>query len=216
MEQMISRMGPNSERSNDVNPDEEKHLLQRLQEITRVMKQGKVLDGISPEQEAEEAPYMEDWEGYPEETYPVHNPSEGKRAKSTILVDRSVLSQPSAEEIAEGMGFGDEEGDRGSSENENKKENYKQSVECEQPSQVAFSSQETCEEDGGIDYEEEEDDPDDPEVIAENAGFFSDRSSDPGDSDELFTDSEAEGETPNTLVGNREDDGGNLRKRNPK
>lgn len=27
------------------------------------MKEGKIMDGVSPEQEAEEAPYMEDWEG---------------------------------------------------------------------------------------------------------------------------------------------------------
>ena len=27
------------------------------------MKEGKFIDGISPEKEAEEAPYMEDWEG---------------------------------------------------------------------------------------------------------------------------------------------------------
>lgn len=38
-------------------------LLQQLREITRVMKEGKFIDDISPEKEAEEAPYMADWEG---------------------------------------------------------------------------------------------------------------------------------------------------------
>lgn len=50
-------------RDGNVSTDEEQQLLKRLKEITRVMKEGKILDGVSPEQEAEEAPYMEDWEG---------------------------------------------------------------------------------------------------------------------------------------------------------
>lgn len=43
--------------------DQEKRLLHQLREITRVMKEGKFIDRFSPEKEAEEAPYMEDWEG---------------------------------------------------------------------------------------------------------------------------------------------------------
>lgn len=34
------------------------------------MKEGKFIDGISPEKEAEEAPYMEDWEGKQESFLP--------------------------------------------------------------------------------------------------------------------------------------------------
>lgn len=52
-----------STRAQNVTTDQEKRLLQQLREITRVMKEGKFIDGISPEKEAEEAPYMEDWEG---------------------------------------------------------------------------------------------------------------------------------------------------------
>lgn len=43
--------------------DQEKRLLHQLREITRVMKEGKFIDRPTPEKEAEEAPYMEDWEG---------------------------------------------------------------------------------------------------------------------------------------------------------
>ncbi|NWU52338.1 RIC3 protein, partial [Dromas ardeola] len=105
MEKLINRVGPNCDsRNQNVTTDQEKRLLQQLREITRVMKEGKFIDGISPEKEAEEAPYMEDWEGYPEETYPVYdNPDCFKRKQDTILVDYPDLSQPSAEELAERM-----------------------------------------------------------------------------------------------------------------
>lgn len=46
-------------------------LLQQLREITRVMKEGKFIDDISPEKEAEEAPYMADWEGKQEPFLPL-------------------------------------------------------------------------------------------------------------------------------------------------
>ncbi|XP_072475631.1 protein RIC-3 isoform X3 [Notamacropus eugenii] len=63
MEKLIKRVGPNCERAQNMTSDQEKRLLQQLREITRVMKEGKLLDSSSPEKEAEEAPYMEDWEG---------------------------------------------------------------------------------------------------------------------------------------------------------
>ncbi|NXC50864.1 RIC3 protein, partial [Penelope pileata] len=111
MEKLINRVGPNCDRTQNVTTDQEKRLLQQLREITRVMKEGKFIDGISPEKEAEEAPYMEDWEGYPEETYPIYDNSDCfKRKQDTILVDYPDLSQPSAEELAERMeGMEDED-----------------------------------------------------------------------------------------------------------
>ncbi|XP_074086335.1 protein RIC-3 [Macrotis lagotis] len=112
MEKLINRVGPNYERAQNVTSDQEKRLLQQLREITRVMKEGKLLDSPSPEKEAEEAPYMEDWEGYPEETYPVYDLSDCiKRRPDTILVDYPDSSQASAEEIAERMGGLEEEED---------------------------------------------------------------------------------------------------------
>ncbi|XP_059564785.1 protein RIC-3 isoform X5 [Myotis daubentonii] len=63
MEKLINRVGPNGEsRAQTVTSDQEKQLLYQLQEITRVMKKGRFTDRPTPEQEAEEAPYMEDWE----------------------------------------------------------------------------------------------------------------------------------------------------------
>ncbi|NXB78919.1 RIC3 protein, partial [Donacobius atricapilla] len=112
MEKLINRVGPmNDSRTQNVTTDQEKMLLQQLREITRVMKEGKFIDDISPEKEAEEAPYMADWEGYPEETYPVYDNSHCfKRKQDTILVDYPDLSQPSPEELAERMeGMEDEE-----------------------------------------------------------------------------------------------------------
>ncbi|KAK1335961.1 hypothetical protein QTO34_003761 [Cnephaeus nilssonii] len=134
MEKLINRVGPNGERiqtdHNDiyvhcqgalttkwldcliflsraqtVTSDQEKQLLYQLREITRVMKKGRFTDRPTPEQEAEEAPYMEDWEGYPEETYPIYDLSDCiKRRQETILVDYPDPKEPSAEELAERMG----------------------------------------------------------------------------------------------------------------
>ncbi|XP_069325626.1 protein RIC-3 isoform X1 [Eulemur rufifrons] len=110
MEKLINRVGPNGERAQTVSSDQEKRLLHQLREITRVMKEGKFIDRTSPEKEAEEAPYMEDWEGYPEETYPIYDLSDCiKHRQETILVDYPDPKEPSAEEIAERMGVIEEE-----------------------------------------------------------------------------------------------------------
>ncbi|XP_032022571.1 protein RIC-3 isoform X1 [Hylobates moloch] len=111
MEKLINRVGPNGEsRAQTVTSDQEKRLLHQLQEITRVMKEGKFIDRFSPEKEAEDAPYMEDWEGYPEETYPIYDLSDCiKHRQETILVDYPDPKELSAEEIAERMGMIEEE-----------------------------------------------------------------------------------------------------------
>ncbi|XP_055972312.1 protein RIC-3 [Sorex fumeus] len=110
MEKLISRVGSNGERAQAVTSDQEKRLLHQLREITRVMKEGKFIDRVTPEKEAEEAPYMEDWEGYPEETYPIYDISDcTKRRQETILVDYPDFKEPSAEEIAERMAMLEEE-----------------------------------------------------------------------------------------------------------
>ncbi|PNJ24716.1 RIC3 isoform 5, partial [Pongo abelii] len=139
MEKLINRVGPNGEsiqtdhsdvyihclgvfttkrldcliflsRAQTVTSDQEKRLLHQLREITRVMKEGKFIDRFSPEKEAEEAPYMEDWEGYPEETYPIYDLSDCiKHRQETILVDYPDPKELSAEEIAERVGMIEEE-----------------------------------------------------------------------------------------------------------
>lgn len=111
MEKLISRAGPNGEsRAQTVTSDQEKRLLHQLREITRVMREGRFIDRPTPEQEAEEASPTEDWEGYPEETYPIHDLSDGvRRRPETILVDFPDPQEPSAEEIAERMELPEEE-----------------------------------------------------------------------------------------------------------
>ncbi|XP_063294529.1 protein RIC-3 isoform X2 [Pelobates fuscus] len=212
MQKMISRLGPNTERSHDVNTEEEQQLLQRLKEITRVMKEGKVLDGVSPEQEAEEGPYMEDWQGYPEETYPIYEPSENRRKHDTILIDRSMLSQPSAEEIAEQMEFV-EDVDHLLAGSIDQDKTFNLSESSEALPHTIFSPQNTL-----LNVETcymEEDEEDDPAVIAENAGFHSDSCSEQGDvcTNELLVDSEDEREIPEVGDSPGNDEVGTLRKR---
>uniref|UniRef100_A0A8C5QAJ3 Resistance to inhibitors of cholinesterase protein 3 N-terminal domain-containing protein n=1 Tax=Leptobrachium leishanense TaxID=445787 RepID=A0A8C5QAJ3_9ANUR len=193
MEKIISRMGPNCDRSHDMNLDEERQLLQRLKEITRVMKEGKVLDGVSPEQEAEEAPYMEDWQGYPEETFPVYEPSDYRRPRHTVQVDHSQLSRPTAEELAEQMEFvEDDHLSCGSPEEE---------TSCDLPARpdtlpAAPSSppRDSLLAEKRCNYDDDDDE--NPAVVAENAGFHSESSSEQGDvcSGESFMESNDERE----------------------
>ncbi|XP_051680324.1 protein RIC-3 isoform X1 [Oryctolagus cuniculus] len=159
MEKLINRVGPNGEsRAQTVTSDQEKRLLHQLREITRVMKEGKFIDRPTPEKEAEEAPYMEDWEGYPEETYPVYDLSHSiKRRQETILVDYPDPQEPSAEEIAEGMGGSDHSGWESVPANLRAQEGNSAASCDPQP--------EPC----SCHFHEE-----DPAVLAENAGFNTD------------------------------------------
>nr|XP_020861178.1 protein RIC-3 isoform X1 [Phascolarctos cinereus] len=211
MEKLINRVGPNYVRAQNVTSDQEKRLLQQLREITRVMKEGKLLDSPSPEKEAEEAPYMEDWEGYPEETYPVYDLSDCvKRRPDTILVDYPDLNQTSAEEIAERMGGLGEEEDHLCCESL-PVDLGEVSRDCQAPKDktVSFSDQDrvlppsqksecTC-----CPHEE-----DDPAVIAENTVLPLDSSREPEETHLYSTEA---------VLGNRPDraeEMGTLRKRN--
>ncbi|XP_042324417.1 protein RIC-3 isoform X2 [Sceloporus undulatus] len=220
MEKLINRVGPNCERAQNGTTDQEKRLLQQLREITKVMKEGKLIDGISPEQEAEEAPYMQDWEGYPEETYPVYDNSDClKRRQDTILVDCPDLSQPSAEEIAEQMEFVDDE-DYLCSETllsalaivndgpEAGHEKDRHITFCDQSGNGRKFEKCYC-----CHYED-----DDPAVLAENAGFFSDSCSDTEEptKEESLVDSDHENSVSKDQSDGDPDDVGILRKRNTK
>ncbi|XP_053141508.1 protein RIC-3 isoform X2 [Hemicordylus capensis] len=221
MEKLINRVGPNCEsRVQNVTSDQEKRLLQQLREITKVMKEGKLIDGVSPEKEAEEAPYMQDWEGYPEETYPVYDSSDCfKRRQDTILVDYPDPSQPSAEEIAERMEFVDDE-DCLCSEtllSALATVNNDPAAGHEKDRHATLSAQsgaghnfEKC---YCCHYEE-----DDPVVIAENAGFCSDSCSETEEpaKQELSVDSDHENATPQDQSDENLDEIGLLRKRNTK
>lgn len=206
MEKIISRLGPNNERDKNVSNDEEQQLLQRLKEITRVMKEGKILEGVSPEQEAEEAPYMEEWEGYPDETYPVYDPSECKRKPKTILVDRSLLNQPTAEEIAEQMEF-----------MEDYNRYYTESLAGDGSTEVTTSDLCDDVQHSPILTPEEQSEDDDPAVIAENAGFISDTASDGEPAPEAsVTDLAVNRDLLETMDNSVRDESQSLRKRSKK
>ncbi|XP_067850018.1 protein RIC-3 [Heptranchias perlo] len=100
MEKIVSKMGTKSDKITNVTTEQEEKLLRQLKEITRVMKEGKLIEGINPEKEAEESPYMEDWEGYPEETYQNYRESECSCQHNTNP-NYSESNQLSAEELAE-------------------------------------------------------------------------------------------------------------------
>ncbi|XP_043436503.1 protein RIC-3 isoform X3 [Prionailurus bengalensis] len=151
MEKLINRVGPNGEsRAQTVTSDQEKRLLHQLREITRVMKEGKFTDRPTPEKEAEEAPYMEDWEDCI------------KRRQETILVDYPDPKEPSAEEIAERMELleGEESDHLGWGVPTDPRVQEDSSVTSCDP------KPETC----SCCFHEEED----PAVLAENAGFSAD------------------------------------------
>ncbi|XP_033619809.1 protein RIC-3 [Fukomys damarensis] len=203
MEKLINRVGPNGERAQTVTSDQEKRLLHQLREITRVMKEGKFIDSSTPEKEAEEAPYMEDWEGYPEETYPIYDLSDCiKHRQETILVDYPDPKEPSAEEIAERVGVLEEESDHLGWE----RLPLDSRVQEDNSFTSCYPKPETC----SCCFHE-----DDPVVLAENAGFSADSYSDEQEESTKeyrsrdFSD-EGLGMSPDkTCIG------GMLRKRNP-
>ncbi|NXU87515.1 RIC3 protein, partial [Xiphorhynchus elegans] len=222
MEKLINRVGPvYDNRTQNVTTDQEKMLLQQLREITRVMKEGKFIDDISPEKEAEEAPYMEDWEGYPEETYPVYdNSSCFKRKQDTILLDYPDLSQPSPEELAERMeGMEDEEYlcdetlltdlpmGRGGQNLMQKKGETTLVGEEKGDFHPSQSIEECC-----CCYA------DDPAVIAENAGFHSESCSEAEEAtqEDLSVESENKNAALEEQKASDSDETGTLRKRNTK
>ncbi|KFV86347.1 Protein RIC-3, partial [Struthio camelus australis] len=224
MEKLISRVGPNCDSTTqNVTTDQEKRLLQQLREITRVMKEGKFVDGISPEKEAEEAPYMEDWEGYPEETYPVYDNSDCFKHKlDTILVDYPDPNQPSAEELAERMeGMEDEDYLCKETLLSNLTTGSGSHDIMQKKNEVTGISDQGRDLHGSLAFEErcyccEEDD--DPAVAAENAGFHSESCSEAEEParEELSVESDNENAALKEQKASDSDETGTLRKRNTK
>ncbi|XP_015278305.1 PREDICTED: protein RIC-3-like [Gekko japonicus] len=204
----------------NVTTDQEKRLLQQLREITKVMKEGKLIDGISPEKEAEEAPYMQDWEGYPEETYPVYDNSDSfKRRQDTVLVEYPDPSQPSAEEIAERMEFVDDEECACSATllSALATVNNEFMSRQEKDQQATFTGHsrtgQNFEKCHCCHYED-----DDPAVIAENEGFYPESCSETEElaKEELRAESDHENSAPKYQHYENPDKTGMLRKRNTK
>ncbi|KAJ8340184.1 hypothetical protein SKAU_G00348170 [Synaphobranchus kaupii] len=104
MERIVSKAGHSPDRIKSVSVEHEEKLLRQLKEITRVMQEGKLIegmDGVSPEMEAEEASYTEDWEGYPEETYPQYEEPCCRQSYDTIILEDPKTDLPTPEELAE-------------------------------------------------------------------------------------------------------------------
>ncbi|XP_013882276.1 protein RIC-3b [Austrofundulus limnaeus] len=65
MEKIVSSAHHQPDRLKGVTADQEENLLQQLTEITRVMQEGQLVEGIVPEKKTQK-----DWEEYPEELHP--------------------------------------------------------------------------------------------------------------------------------------------------
>ncbi|MED6267255.1 hypothetical protein CHARACLAT_010369 [Characodon lateralis] len=65
MENIVSSAHHSPDRVAGVTADQEESLLQQLSEITRVMQEGQLVEGILPEKKVQE-----DWDNYPEEPHP--------------------------------------------------------------------------------------------------------------------------------------------------
>nr|XP_046201704.1 protein RIC-3 isoform X3 [Oncorhynchus gorbuscha] len=109
MERIVSRRSSTPDRTSSkvrrASKQEEK-LLRKLSKISRVMQEVRLMEGATPEMEAEMVPYTADWEGYPEETYPQYEEPGGRRSGSydpiTIQEEPAADSEiPTAEALAE-------------------------------------------------------------------------------------------------------------------
>ncbi|XP_067298954.1 protein RIC-3 [Pseudorasbora parva] len=81
----------------------EERKLKQLKEITQMMKERQLREGASPEEEAEEAPYTADWEGYTDETYPEYDMVSRRRRFPSVILEEPDQAIPTAEELAERM-----------------------------------------------------------------------------------------------------------------
>ncbi|XP_041052573.1 protein RIC-3 [Carcharodon carcharias] len=184
MEKLVLKMGSESDKITKVTTEQEEKLLRHLKEITRVIKKGKLIEGISPEKEAEESPYMEDWEGYPEETYPNYSESECCCPCDTYP-NYSESSELSAEELAERIAtIEDDCSSRETMEDKIRQNKKYQVSDHQQSTQIGMSSHNDsieaedlqCEDCEYFDHES-----DDPAIIAENFDISFEKLSDDDD-----------------------------------
>ncbi|KAE8297008.1 Protein RIC-3 Resistant to inhibitor of cholinesterase 3 Precursor [Larimichthys crocea] len=115
MEKIVSRKSRSSgkilsgrRRKSKTASKKEEKLLRQLRQITQLMQEGR-LEEASPEMEAEEVPYCADWDGYPEETYPVYDDSYKSCTTFEPIILQEMLHQPTAEALAERMEQEEEE-----------------------------------------------------------------------------------------------------------
>ncbi|XP_043101163.1 protein RIC-3 [Puntigrus tetrazona] len=161
-EKRISKVVHPSARSRRGTRRREEKKLKQLKEITQMMRERQLREGASPEEEAEEAPYTVDWEGYPEETYPEFDMSSRRRRFPSVILEEPDQVIPTAEELAERMEKEEEEDDEPDdtcTDEEVKAENDEGGKEEDD------NDEEECEEE---EDEEEEDDEEDEDEIGED------------------------------------------------
>ncbi|KAF7703451.1 hypothetical protein HF521_022458 [Silurus meridionalis] len=99
-----------------------KRKLQHLRKISNVLLERRMLEDVTPEEEAEETPYYVDWEGYPKETFPQYEVQLRRRYPSVILEEPyGDVSTP--EELAERI-ESEEEEDKRNEETEKVKDEF--------------------------------------------------------------------------------------------
>ncbi|KAL6469052.1 hypothetical protein MHYP_G00225760 [Metynnis hypsauchen] len=107
----------------------EQRKLRQLRQITRVMLEGRPLEGVSPEVEAEETPYSADWEGYSEETFPKYEVAFRGRRYPSVILEEPDMDIPTAEQIAERMGREEEEDDEEEDDDDDDDDDYNEQEE---------------------------------------------------------------------------------------
>ncbi|MBN3322458.1 RIC3 protein, partial [Atractosteus spatula] len=199
MERIVSKVGHHPDGIKSVTTEHEEKLLRQLNEITRVMQEGRLIEEVSPEKEAEEVPYSEGlgrysiaptvsvaatplWIGrYPEETYPLHEePVCCRQGYSRVVVDGFDAAHASAEELAERME--DMEPEECYSvrslvqEHEPLRTGGKQVPFCTQRDAFQYQGESAGDDEGEDDDDDDDDDAggdeeDDPAAIAESLSF---------------------------------------------
>ncbi|KAA0723245.1 Protein RIC-3 [Triplophysa tibetana] len=144
----------------------EEKKLKQFREITQMMQERQLREGVTPEEEAEETPYTADWEGYSEETYPEYDiPCRRRRYPSVILEepDQVILT---AEELAERMEKEEEDEEPANNDNKIKEEVHRENDEDKQENDK--NEDEEVENDEEEDSEEDNDEEDEEDDIGED------------------------------------------------
>ncbi|KAK7170616.1 hypothetical protein R3I94_000725 [Phoxinus phoxinus] len=147
-EKRISKVVHPSARSRRGTRRREERKLKQLKEITQMMKERQLREGATPEEEAEEAPYTADWEGYPDETYPEFDMISRRRRFPSVILEEPDQAIPTAEELAERM---------------EKEEEDELADDARSNEEVNMESNEGEKEEDDKDEEEEDDDDDEEE-----------------------------------------------------
>ncbi|XP_053094241.1 protein RIC-3 [Pangasianodon hypophthalmus] len=100
----------------------EERKLQDLTKITHMLVEGRPLEDVTPEVEAEETPYSADWEGYAEETFPQYEVPLCRRRYPSVILEEPYGDVPTPEELAERMEREDEEDEKNEEETEEVKD----------------------------------------------------------------------------------------------